>query len=131
MSCKYLFMNNIKVAYICHFSTPLIRSRAKLKSLWLGNLLRKVKGLPKLKYCDAGTWNEDFIKAFCCCYQAMVSSAQNLRKCIIEFRKENIISISDDDKSFIIIKPIEKLFICSSINESLKIFKLYPLLYRA
>ena len=57
-------MNNIKVAYICHFSTPLIRSRAKLKSLWLGNLLRKVKGLPKLKYCDAGTWNEDFIKAF-------------------------------------------------------------------
>ena len=51
--------------------------------------------------------SEDFIKAFCCCYQAMVSSAQNLRKCIIEFRKENIISISDDDKSFIIIKPID------------------------
>lgn len=53
-----------KIAYICHFSTPPIRERLHLKSLFWTNLLRRVVGIPKLEYCDSGTWNADFIKAF-------------------------------------------------------------------
>lgn len=53
-----------KIAYICHFSTPQIREKLQLKSLFWTNILRRVVGFPKLEYCDGGTWNADFIKAF-------------------------------------------------------------------
>lgn len=57
-------MKKIKVAYICHFSTLEIRKQLKLKSFWLGNCMRRIKGLEMLTFNDAGTWNADFIKAF-------------------------------------------------------------------
>lgn len=44
--------------------------------------------------------SDDYIKVFCCCYQAMICYAQNLRNCIIQLCKNKIITISNDDKSF-------------------------------
>ena len=57
-------MSKLKIAYICHFSTPVIRERLKLKSFWLGNCMRRIIGLKLLSFNDAGTWNADFINAF-------------------------------------------------------------------
>jgi len=57
-------MVKIRIAYICHFSTPQIREKLQLRTLFWGNLFRRLAGLSKLEYCDSGTWNEDFIKAF-------------------------------------------------------------------
>ena len=57
-------MSQIKIVYICHFSTLEIRNQLKLKSFWLGNCMRRIKGLELLTFNDAGTWNADFIKAF-------------------------------------------------------------------
>lgn len=57
-------MDRIKVAYICHFSTPSIRESLSLKSLWLSNVLRKLKGISRLDYGDSATWNADFITTF-------------------------------------------------------------------
>ena len=56
--------NTVKIVYICCFSTPEVRSRLKLASLSWSNLLRRLKGLPLVKYGDSGTWNADFIKTF-------------------------------------------------------------------
>lgn len=60
----YLILGMIKVAYICHFSTTQIRQHLHLKSLFFGNLLRRLWKLPRLFYSDIGVWNADFIKAF-------------------------------------------------------------------
>ena len=53
----------IKIAYICHFSTPAIRKRLRLKSFWIGNFLRRIAHIPKVSYTDFATWNNGFIRA--------------------------------------------------------------------
>lgn len=57
-------MDKIKIAYICHFSTELVRRRLHLRSFFWGNILRQIGRKPLLSYNDAGVWNADIIKAF-------------------------------------------------------------------
>lgn len=57
-------MDKIKLAYICHFSTELVRRRLYLRSFFWGNLLRRIGHKPSLSYNDAGVWNADIIKTF-------------------------------------------------------------------
>lgn len=54
-------MNKKRIAYICHFSTALVRERLSLRSFICENLVRRVFGIPRLGYVDFGTWNADFI----------------------------------------------------------------------
>ena len=56
-------MGKIKIVYVCHFSNQEIRSHLQLRSLWWGNLMRKVIHKPMLRYSDLAYWNVDFIKA--------------------------------------------------------------------
>lgn len=54
-------MNNIRIAYICHYSTDFVRRRLSLRSFLCENLVRRMCGISRLGYVDFGTWNADFI----------------------------------------------------------------------